>query len=85
MKTKVTRENICRHLIEYQLGMAGKDIMVTLDDDKWWFNNTLTTEQHLEFKKYTIKLVKKTFRCNTAKALSTFEFFNNAFGLRIKN
>jgi hypothetical protein len=85
MKTKVTRENITRHLIEHQLGMTGKTIMDTLDDDEWWFNNTLTTEQHVEFRKYTIKLIKKTFKCNTSKAIDTFEWFYRAFGMRIKN
>jgi hypothetical protein len=85
METKITRENITRHLIEYQLAMVGKSMMDTLDDDKWYFNITMTTEQFTEFKKYSIKLIKKIFKCNTTKALRTFDWFNLAFGLRIKN
>jgi len=85
METKITRENISRHLIEYQLAMVGKSMMDTLDDDKWYFNITMTTEQFEEFKKYSIKLIKKIFKCNTSRALSTFDWFNLAFGLRIKN
>lgn len=82
---KINRENITRHLIEYQLAMVGKSMMDTLDDDKWYFNITMTTEQFIEFKKYSIKLIKKVFKCNTTKALKTFDWFNLAFGLRIKN
>jgi hypothetical protein len=82
---KINRENITRHLIEYQLAMVGKSMMDTLDDDKWYFNITMTTEQFTEFKKYSIKLIKKIFKCNTTKALKTFDWFNLAFGLRIKN
>lgn len=85
METKINRENISRHLIEYQLAMVGKSMMDTLDDDKWYFNITMTTEQFEEFKKYSIKLIKKIFKCNTSRALSTFDWFNLAFGLRIKN
>ena len=85
METKINRENISRHLIEYQLAMVGKSMMDTLDDDKWYFNITMTTEQFTEFKKYSIKLIKKIFKCNTTKALKTFDWFNLAFGLRIKN
>jgi hypothetical protein len=85
METKINRENISRHLIEYQLAMVGKSMMDTLDDDKWYFNITMTTEQFTEFKKYSIKLIKKIFKCNTSRALKTFDWFNLAFGLRIKN
>ena len=84
-KVKINRENITRHLIEYQLAMVGKSMMDTLDDDKWYFNITMTTEQFEEFKKYSIKLIKKVFKCNTTRAKSTFDWFNLAFGLRIKN
>jgi hypothetical protein len=85
METKINRENITRHLIEYQLEMVGKSMMDTLDDDKWYFNITMTTVQHEEFKKYSIKLIKKIFKCNTSRATSTFDWFNLAYGLRIKN
>lgn len=81
----INRENITKHLIEYQLEMVGKSMMDTLDDDKWYFNITMTTEQFEEFKKYSIKLIKKVFKCNTTKALRTFDWFNLTFGLRIKN
>lgn len=82
---KVTRDNIMRHLIEYELGMVGKTMMDTLDDEEWYFNITMTQAQHNEFRKYAIELIKKTFKCNTTKATHTFDWFNFGFGLRIKN
>lgn len=82
---KVTRENIERHLLEYQLSLVGKTIMDTLDDDQWYFNITITREKFAEFEKYAIKLIKKVFRCNTSRAKKTFDFFNLNLGLRIKD
>ena len=85
MKAKVNRANITRHLIEYQLDMVGKRLVDTLDDDMWYFNWTMTQEQHEEFKRYAIPLIKKIFKCNKARAESTFGWFDMQFGLRIKN
>tara|TARA_R100001463_G_scaffold25360_4_gene60192 strand:+ start:4073 stop:4336 length:264 start_codon:yes stop_codon:yes gene_type:complete len=84
-RAKINRGNITRHLIEYQLDMVGKRLVDTLDDDKWYFNWTLTKEQHSEFYKYAIKTLKKVFKFNTSKANETFKWFYEQFGLRIKN
>lgn len=85
MTTKINRANITRHLIEYQLDMVGKRLEDTLDDDMWYFNWTMTPEQHASFKAYAIPLLKKTFKFNKSKAESTFAWFNLQFGLRIKS
>ena len=85
MKKKVNRGNIMRHLIEYQLDMVGKRVVDTLDDDKWYFNWTMTNDQKSEFNKYAIKLMKKVFKFNTNKAKENLSWFNDQFGLRIKN
>lgn len=82
---KVTRENIERHLLEYQLSLVGKTMMDTLDDDQWYFNITITREKFTEFEKYAIKLIKKVFKCNTSRAKKTFDLFNLNLGLRIKD
>lgn len=84
-KQKINRENITRHLIEYQLNMIGKTMLDTIDDDEWYFNNTMTSEQFEEFKKYSIALLQKIFKFNKNKTLETFNWFNFAYGLRIKN
>ena len=84
-KVKITRDNIARHLVEYQLLMVGKTIEDTLSDDKWYFNWTWTTAQYESFKNYAIPLIKKTFKCNKSKAERTFQWFNLGYGLRIKD
>lgn len=85
METKITRDNITNHLVEYQLAMVGKTLLDTLDDDNWHFNFTMTYDQQEEFKKYAVKLIRKTFRCNRLNGEKTFDWFNLQFGLRIKN
>lgn len=85
MKAKINRANITRHLIEYQLDMVGKRLVDTLDDDMWYFNWTMTPEQHEEFKSYAISLLKKIFKFNKRRAEDTFSWFDLQFGLRIKS
>lgn len=82
---KINRDNITKHLVEYQLNMVGKTLEDTLSDDMWFFNWTMTPDEHKEFKAYAIPLIKKTFKCNKSRAESTFGFFNLNFGLRIKS
>ena len=67
-KAPVNRGNIMRLLIEYQLDMVGKRLVDTLDDDKWYFNWTMTSEQRIEFNRYAIRTMKKVFKFNTTKA-----------------
>ena len=85
MKAKVNRTNITDHLIEYQLKMVGKTIDEIKEDELWYINNTMTEEQHEEFKRYAIPLLKKIFKFNKSKAESTFGWFDLQFGLKIIN
>lgn len=82
---KVTRENIEKYLLEYQLEMVGKHLIDTLDDDKWYFNITMTTPQREAFRKHAIKTIQKVLKCNTTKAYGIFDHFVSTLGLRIKN
>lgn len=84
-KLKITRDNITMHLVEHQLQMIGKTIKEIEEDEFWYTNNTMTSEQHEEFKKYTIPLLKKVFKYNKSKAEKTFDWFNLGYGLRIKD
>jgi hypothetical protein len=84
MKT-VNRDNINMHLIKYQLAMVDKTLLDTIDDDMWFFNITMTQNQHEKFKTYAVALIKKVFKCNKNRALETFDWFNLGYGLRIKN
>jgi uroporphyrinogen-III decarboxylase len=85
MKAKVNRTNITDHLIEYQLKMIGKTVDEIKEDEQWYINNTMTEEQHEEFKRYAIPLLKKIFKFNKSKAESTFGWFDLQFGLKIIN
>lgn len=84
-KKTINRNNITDHLIEYQLNLVGKTIEEIKDDELWYTNNVITSEQHVEFKAYAIPLLKKVFKFNKSKAEDTFNWFDLAFGLKIKN
>jgi hypothetical protein len=83
-RKRINRENITDHLIEYQLNMIGKTIEDATTTPKWFQEFSMTSEQHEEFKKYAVPLLKKVFKFNTNRAKSTFEWFNLQFGLTIK-
>lgn len=85
MKAKINRTNISDHLVEYQLKMIGKTVLDVSGDERWYSNNTMTPEQHEEFKAYAIPLLKKIFKFNKTRAEQTFSWFDLQFGLRIKN
>jgi len=83
-KHSVTRENIGTHLLEMQLSLIGKDLSVLIDDDCWRFNNTLTMNQYLAFRKYSYEIIQKVFKCNGRKRILIFGQFYDLFGLRLK-
>lgn len=85
MKAKVNRTNISEHLVEYQLNMIGKTMKDVEGDEEWYYNNTMTDQQHEEFKHYAIPLLKKIFKFNKSRAEETFSWFSLQFGLRINN
>lgn len=81
---KINRENITLHLIEYQLEMVGKTLK-DIEDVPYWYNEiTMSKEQHEEFKKYAIPLLKKTFKFNNNRAKETFCWFDLNYGLKIQ-
>lgn len=82
---KINRENITEHLVEYQLNMIGKSIQEVKDDELWFSNNTITSQQEEEFKKYALPLLQKVFKFNKKKAISTLNWFLLAYGLRVKD
>jgi hypothetical protein len=82
-KKTINRNNITNHLIEYQLELIGKTVSEIESDELWYSNNTMSPEQHAEFKAYAIPLLKKVFKFNKAKAEQTFNWFDLSCGLRI--
>lgn len=79
---KINRTNIARHLLEYQLNMIGKTTVDTKNQSNWFKKWSITERDYNFFKSYAIPLLKKTFKCNTTKAVETFDWFNMQFGLK---
>ena len=84
-KEIINRTNIIDHLIKKELEISGHTLAEAVLDSNWTFNFTLTMEQHAQFKKYCIPLLKKIFKFRRERAEYTFEFFYLNWGLRIKN
>lgn len=81
---KPRRSTMIQHLIEYQIALIGKTMVDTYDDDRWHSKWTLTSEQKRQFRSYSIKIIKKVFKCNSLKAHTTFEWFYSVFGLKVR-
>lgn len=82
---KPRRETMLQHLLEYQFKQIGKTMVNTMDDIDWFYNWTVTSEQRREFYHYAIPVIKKVFRCNRTKAIKTYMWFLENFGLKIKD
>lgn len=82
---KITRLNIGDHLLKKQLEIVNKTFDDAKADDMWFFNWTITQEQHDRFKGYAIPLIRKIFKCNKTRAESIFGWFDLEFGLRVLN
>lgn len=81
--TKITRETIALHLIEYELNMVGKTIEETDRSSTWYSDSGMTEEQREMFKGYAIPLIRKVYKCSKKRAEETFKWFDFMYGLRI--
>jgi hypothetical protein len=82
---KITRANVGKYLLEFQLNMIGKSYAEAKHTENWFNVWTMSQEQFNYFESYAIPLLKKTFRFNSNKAKDTFGWFNLQFGLKINN
>lgn len=80
---KIKREDMAMHLVEYQLNMVGKTLEDAKADQMWYYNITMNQQQFLQFRKYALFQIQKTYRCNKNRAQATFDWFNLQFGLRV--
>ena len=80
---KITRDNITRHLQEFQLKMVGKTYQEAENDPEWYDNNTFTVEQLTDFNVYALALIKKTLKVTNKKAKEILGWFNLNCGLRV--
>lgn len=76
----INRKNILIHLLEKQFNLCDKTIEDAILDPNWK-NWKVKNEKYEEFKKYAIKKIQKVFKCNRAKAIHIFEWFENRFGI----
>jgi len=83
--SRINRENIGDHLVDYQLGMIGKSTQEAHMTKDWFTKWTMTQEQHDAFKAYAIPLLKKVLKINKGRAEANFQWFDLGFGLRIKD
>jgi hypothetical protein len=81
---KLTRENLASHLVDYELNMVGKTRLEAIDDDRWYFNFTMTREQADAFKLYAVKLIRKIYKCNKLRGEKWYDEFDMIYGLRVK-
>jgi len=84
MAKKINRSNILEHLIENHLNLIEKTTFDILFCKNWKTEWSITNEQYLKFRKYSISLIKRTFKCNTNKAKEAFEHFMKNYGLIVK-
>lgn len=82
-KVKLTKEELVNHLIQKELDYVGKTIDEIRDDDEWYRNNTLTTEQYEEWKTYAKKLIKEQLKCTSQKVDYEFAMFDLMYGLKV--
>jgi len=81
--TEKQREEINRKLVTMQMELIGKTYQDAMDTPEFWRVYTLTTEQTEAWRKLALPLIKKTFKCNKARAEMTLGMFELNLGLRI--
>ena len=77
----ITRINVSEHLLEFQFNILGKTMSDTIEETWWKTEWRLSVKQKKLFRSYAMGVLKKVFRFNTSKALKTYDFFDNNFGL----
>lgn len=82
--TKISRETVGEHLMDYMLAIIGKTRIEMVDSPNYRFEFTMTREQYIVFGEYAIFVLQKTFKFSKRKAISTFEWFYKKFGVRLK-
>tara|TARA_R110002153_G_scaffold64185_1_gene171835 strand:+ start:2153 stop:2416 length:264 start_codon:yes stop_codon:yes gene_type:complete len=82
-RRRINRKNVAKHLMKYQLDLVGRNFNDTNDNN--WENWTITEKEYNKFKIYSIRTLKKVFKFNASKAIITFDWFYNHFGLKIDN
>ena len=81
--TKLTKLQFALVAVHKQLEIAGVDSSVLQTDKEWFSNNTITPEQHKEWKKWFLEEYKLNFRSSKKFAEKEFSWFDLGYGLRV--
>lgn len=81
----LTRENLPRHLGEFQLAVIGKRPIDMIMENKTFHDYEIKTEEYEIFRVYAIAMMKKVYKCNRKTAEENFDWFYKRFGLKIKH
>jgi len=86
IKNRTKRENFAMDAVHKQLDIVGIDHSVLETDREAWFsNNTMTMEQHAEWKIWFIAESRKVFKITKKMAEREFLFFDLSYGLRLND
>lgn len=79
------RENLEEKLFEFECYLVGKKPSeITIGNDFWKEDNTISKEVYKQFKGFAILLIRKILHINKSKAELAFDKFYKQFGLRIR-
>jgi len=82
---KIKRETVGEHLFDKQLEIIGATRISVVDFDNWRVRFPIKRDEYDAFRKYSIKLMMKTFRCNKTKAIANFEWYWSQFSVKIRD
>ncbi len=84
IRNDTKRREFALEAIHKQFELAGVDPSVLETDKHQWFtNNTMTLDQHAEWKKWFIEEARKRFKLPKKACEREFAFFDLGYGLRI--
>lgn len=87
MRTQEKRERVLtdilnKELEKYNLTIESPEIK---DDPEWFKNKTLTDEEYLKWKEYSIALMRRELKMSKIRAEKEFLWLNLMYGLRTEN
>lgn len=83
-RESLNRENLPKHLGEFQLNLVGKRSIDMIMENKKFYDYEISKEEYEVFKIYAIAMMKKVYKCNRKIAEENFNWFYKRFGLKIK-
>lgn len=83
-RQSLNRENLPRHLGEFQLALAGKKPIDMIMEGSTFIDYSISKEEYDIFKIYSIAMMKRVYKCNRKVAEENFYWFYHRFGLTIK-